>query len=106
MSGLVQELTHKKYNEGSRRQEGREREGQNSGEQRHEEICGMEKDGGRDTRGKQDGQDKDFHVLTRQGLSGRKAGNLKDVGLEWINRGRKDRGFGCGKIRDSGERLF
>jgi len=45
MSRLVQELTHKKYNEGSRRQEGREREGQNSGEQRHEEICGMEKDG-------------------------------------------------------------
>ena len=27
------------------RQEGLEREGQNSGEQRHEEICGRERDG-------------------------------------------------------------
>ena len=30
------------------RQEGREREGQNSGEQRHKEICGRERDGGRE----------------------------------------------------------
>ena len=35
---------------------------------------------------------------TLQGLSGRKAGNLKEVGLRWINGGRKDRGFGWGKI--------
>ena len=33
---------------------------------------------------------------TLQGLSGRKAGNLKEVGLGWINGGRKDRGFGWG----------
>jgi len=31
---------------------------------------------------------------TLQGLSGRKAGNFKEVGLGWINVGRKDRGFG------------
>ena len=31
---------------------------------------------------------------TLQGLSGGKAGNLKEVGLGWINGGRKDRGFG------------
>ena len=41
-----------------------------------------------------------------QGLSGRKAGNLKEVGLRWINRGRKDRGFGWGMIRGGGEQLF
>ena len=33
------------YNKRSRRQEGWEWEGQNSGEQRHEEICGRERDG-------------------------------------------------------------
>ena len=43
---------------------------------------------------------------TLQGLSGRKAGNLKEVGLGRINRGRKDRGFGWGKIRGDGEQLF
>ena len=36
---------------------------------------------------------------TLQGLSGRKAGHLKEVGLGWINGGRKDRGFGWGMIR-------
>ena len=41
-----------------------------------------------------------------QGLSGRKAGNLKEVGLGWINGGRKDGGFGWGKIRGGGEQLF
>ncbi len=61
---------------------------------------------GRGTRGKQDGHYRDFHVLTRQGLSGRKAGNLKEVGLGWINGGIKDHGFGWGKIRDGGEQLF
>ena len=39
-------------------------------------------------------------------LSGRKAGNLKEVGLGWINGGRKDRGFGWGTIRGGGEQLF
>ena len=32
-------------NKGSRKQEGQEREGKNSVEQRQEEICGREKDG-------------------------------------------------------------
>ena len=36
---------------------------------------------GQGTQGKQDGHYRDFQVLTRQGLSGRKAGNLKEVGL-------------------------
>ena len=39
---------------------------------------------------------------TLQGLSGRKAGHLKEVGLGWINGGRKDHGFGWGKIRGGG----
>ena len=43
---------------------------------------------------------------TLQGLSGRKAGNLKEVGLRWINGGREDQGFGWGKIRGGGEQLF
>ena len=52
---------------------------------------------GQGTQGIQDG-----HYNTRwtlQGLSGWKAGNLKEVGLEWIIGGRKDRGFGWGMIR-------
>ena len=64
---------------------------------RHEEICGRERDGAGYT-----GKTR----WTLQGLSGRKAGNLKEVGLGWINRGRKDQGFGWGKIRDGGEQLF
>ena len=58
------------------------------------------------TQGKRDGHDRDFQDLTRQGLSGRKAWNLKEVGLGWISGVRKDQGFGWGKIRDGGERLF
>ena len=58
------------------------------------------------TRGKQDGHYRDFQLLTLQGLSGRKAGNLKEVGLGWIKRSRTDCGFGWGKIRDGGEQLF
>ncbi len=42
---------------------------------------------------------------TLQGLSGRKAGNFKEVGLGLINGGRKDHGFGWGKIRCGGEQL-
>ena len=34
---------------------------------------------------------------TLQGLSGRKAGNLKEVCLRWINGDRKDRGFDGGR---------
>ena len=42
---------------------------------------------GRGTRGTQDGHYRDF----QEGLSGRRAGNLKEMGLGWINGGRKDR---------------
>ena len=53
---------------------------------------------GRGAQGKQDGHYKDFQVLTRQGLSGRKTGNLEEVDLRRINGGRKDQNFGWGKI--------
>ena len=85
------------YNKGSRRQAGREWEGQNSGEQKHEEICGRERD---------EAGNMGCTRWTLQGLLGRKAGSLKEVGLGWINRGRKDRGFGWGMIRGGGEQLF
>ena len=49
-------------------------------------------------RGTQDGHYRDF--------SGRKAGNLREVGLGWINGVRKDRGIGWGTIRGGGEQLF
>ena len=52
------------------------------------------------------GEHGDITRWTLQGLFGRKAGNLKEVGLGWINWGRKDRGFGWGTIRDGGEQLF
>ena len=39
------------------------------------------------TQGIQDGHYREFQVLSLQGLSGRKAGNLKEVGLGWINGG-------------------
>ena len=99
------------HNKGSRRQEGREREEQNVGDRdiRSVEGWGM----GWDTWNKMDTAgtsrsllDRDFKVFTWQGLSGRKAGNLKDVGLGWINGDRKDRGFGRGTIWDGGEQLF
>ena len=38
-------FVNRTYNKGSRRQEGWEREAQNSVEQRREEICGRERDG-------------------------------------------------------------
>ena len=44
--------------------------------------------------------------MVLQGLSGRKTGTLKDVAVGCINGGKKDRGFGWGKTRDSGEQLF
>ena len=58
--------------EAGMRQEGREWEGQNSGEHRHSEICGRERHGA---------ENMGFTRWTLQGLSGRKAGNLKEVGL-------------------------
>ena len=66
-------------------------------EQRHEEICGRERDRAWST---------GYTRWTLKGLSGRKAGNLKEVGLERISSGRKDRSFGWGKIRDGGDQLF
>ena len=47
-----------------------------------------------------------FKTLHDRELSGRKAGNLKEVGLGWINGGRKDCGFGWGKMRGGGDQLF
>ena len=52
-------------------QEGKEWEGKNSGEQRHE-ICGRERDGAGNI---------GYTRCTLQGLSGRKAVELKEVGL-------------------------
>ena len=95
------------HNKGSRREERWERGGKKQWgtDKRHEEICGRERDG-QGLQGKQDRHYRDFQVLARPGLSGRKAGNLKEVGLGWISGGRKDRGFGWGKIRDGGEQLY
>ena len=61
---------------------------------------------GRGTQCKQHGHYRDFQVLTQQGLSGRKAENLKEVGLGWISGCRKDHGLGWGRIRDDDEQLF
>ena len=43
---------------------------------------------------------------TLQGLSRRKAGNLKEVGLGRINGSRKDQGFRWAKMLDGSEQLF
>ena len=68
------------YNKGSRIEEGREREEKSVGNRdmrRSVEGRGMVWG----ARGKQDGHYRDFQVFTRQGLSGRNTGNLKQVGL-------------------------
>ena len=44
--------------------------------------------------------------MVLHGLSGRKMGNLKEVGLGWIYTCLQDCGFGWGKIKDGGEQLF
>ena len=88
------ESSHTTHSKGGMRQEGWEREVQNSGEQRHEEICGRKRDG-IGNRG--------YKRWTLQGLSGRKAGNLKEVDYRGE---KKDRGFGWGMIRSGGEQLF
>ena len=46
------------------------------------------------------------HGVYKMDITGRKARNLKEVGLGWIKGGRKDRGFGWGSIRGGGEQLF
>ena len=48
------------------RQEGREWEGQNSGEQRHEEFCGRERDGAGNMGTLQDGHYRDLNVMNHQ----------------------------------------
>ena len=65
--------------------------------ERHAEICGRVRDGV---------GNRGSTRWTPQGLSVRNAGNLKEVGLGCINGGRKDHGFGWGKIRGGGEQLF
>ena len=47
-----------------------------------------------------------FRTLQDRELSGRKAGNLKEVGLGFSNGVRKDCGFGWGEIRGGVEQLF
>ena len=47
-----------------------------------------------------------FRSLQDRDVQEGKQGILKEVGLGWINGGRKDRGFGWGKIRGGGEKLF
>ena len=103
-SRLVEELIHRHIQQG-RRQEGWEREEKTVGNRdvrRSVEGRGM----GRGTRDIQDGHYRDFQDLTRQGLSGRKARNLKEVTLGWISGGRNDHGFGWRKIKGGGEQLF
>ena len=79
------------HNKRGRRHEGREREGQTVGN----------RDNRRSVEGKGMGRwvhkmdtTRTFRTLHNRELSGRKAGNVKEVGLGWINGGRKDRGFG------------
>ena len=60
-------------------------------------ICGRERGGVGNT---------GYTRWTLPEISGRKAGNLKEVRLGWINGGIKARGFGWGKIRGGGEQLF
>ena len=52
------------------------------------------------------GGDHGVYKMDIQGLSGRKEGNLKEVGLGWIKEGRKDRGFGWETTRIGGEQPF
>ena len=79
------------------RQERREREGQNSGEQRHSEICGREREGA--------GEHGEYK-MDITGTFRKENREFEGSGLAWINGGRKDRGFGWGKIRGGGEQLF
>ena len=62
--------------------------------------------GNRDIRRSVDGRGMGKGRWTLQGVSGRKAGDLKEVVLGWINGGRKDPGFVWGMIRGGGEQLF
>ena len=74
------------------RQEGREWEGQNSGEHRHSEISGRERDG--------------EYKMDITGTFRKESREFEGGGLGWIIGGRKDRGFGWGMIRGGGEQLF
>ncbi len=85
------------HSKGGMRQEGREWEGQNSGEQRHSEICGRERDGA-GTRGE--------YKMEITGTFRKESRGIEGSGLGWIIGGRKDRVFGWGMIRGGGEQLF
>ena len=63
------------------------------GEQRREEICGRKRNGAGYMGKKMMDTTRTFRTLHDRELSGRKVGNLKEVGLGWINWGRKDHGF-------------
>ena len=71
------------HSKGGMRQEWREWEGQNSGEQRHYEICGRERDGAGNT-GIQDGYHEGFQDLTRQETF-RKEGREFEGGGFWVD---------------------
>ena len=57
--------------------------------QRHEEICGSEKDGGREH---------GLHKMDTIGTLRKESREFEGGGLGCISRGRKDCGFGWGKI--------
>ena len=63
------------------RQEGREWEGQNSGEQRHSEICGRERDGTGNT---------GVYKMDITGTFRKESREFEGGGLGWIIGGRKD----------------
>ena len=60
---------------------------------------------GRGTQGEQDGHYRYFQVLTRRTFR-KESREFGGGGLGWMNRGRKDHGFACGKVRDGGKQLF
>ena len=68
---IVEACKRANTQQGCRKQEGRERVGQNSGEETLD-LWKRERDGAGNT---------EYTRWTAQGLSGRKAGNLKEVGL-------------------------
>jgi len=94
------------HNKGSRRQEWREREGQTRGGSETLGYLWKGKGWGGECRVNTMDATGTFRTSHNRELSERKAGNLKEVGLGWINGGRKDRGFVWGNIRGGGGQLF
>ena len=83
---------------GGMRQEGREWEGQNSGEQT-ETLGDLWK-------GEGWGGEYWVNKMDITGTFKRESREFEGGGLGWIIGGRKDRGFGWGMIRGGGEQLF